>query len=109
MLDTQPVVDLLTCPCWNSYSQETLAAALNAESVDSPTCSINNPGGTRARDLADGLPSILAENGTSTDCRLGLSSADTGLVVVSQLEADACNAELASVIPLINWCPAPPK
>ena len=99
---------LLTCPCWNQYTHASLAAALNAETNSNPMCSINDPGATAAFDLNDPIPNALAENGTSTDCLLRLTGSDTGLMQLTQEQANACNAELAAVIPHLLWC-APHK
>lgn len=102
--DCQAAAALLTCPCWNTYTQATLAAALNAETVTNSDCRINDPGLTKADDADDLAPLALAENGTSTDCQLRLTGSDTGLMQLSQEVANTCVAELASVIPLVEWC-----
>jgi hypothetical protein len=108
--ECQPVqVNHLQCPCWSNYTQQQLAAALNAETVTQSECLSFNPGATRVRDDDDNVPSLLAENGTSYDCAMRTSDGFTGVITLTQAQANQCNAELTALIPLVSWCTAPSK
>ena len=90
-------------------TQQQLADLLNAESVTSAVCAVHNPGSTRISDNDDGVPALLAENGTSDDCAMRTSGAFTGVLSLTHEQANQCNAELTALIPLVSWCSAPAK
>jgi IPTL-CTERM motif len=94
----------LVCPCWDPFTEAELVAAMNAEEVGVAECRVYNPGLSSAADAEDRNPYMLAENGTSFDCLLRLGAIDTGLVLLTEQEANACNAEASTIIPQISWC-----
>ncbi len=94
----------LACPCWDTFTEAELVAAMNAEDVGVAECRVYNPGLSSATDFEDRNPYMLAENGTSFGCVLRLGAIDTGSVLLSEQEANACNAEASTIIPQISWC-----
>jgi hypothetical protein len=97
--------ELLTCPCWDGFTETELVAAPNARPVTTPRCEVS-PTFVFANDTEDSDPQIAAyiewENGN--ECILDLGS---GRVNLKNLQDDlgiACYLEAAAAISQSTLC-----
>jgi hypothetical protein len=91
----QRQADLLTCPCWNTFSQNSLAVLVNGLQVQA--CSANPFGATILTSTETLTISLTNPNG-------GFCGGPGKLASVTQAEGLACLSELKSLIPLIPRC-----
>jgi len=106
---------LLTCPCWNTQSAETLAAALElGAGLASKTCTAG-PDPYQADISAESIPynsATVASIYTSDDpnpvnaCCAYVQGSPAGCVpYLSDTVVGQCRDEIVALMPLVSWCP----
>jgi hypothetical protein len=97
--------ELLTCLCWDGFTESELVIALESGTVTTPQCSVD-AGLAVARDGSDDDPLLRASVGSSGggECQLFLGSTRIGMGFQDSNRALECWLEAEAVISQITWC-----
>lgn len=96
---------LLTCPCWNTFTENGLVAALNAETITQPFCQVVAQQAI-AIDALDFIPYFDGIRFTNS-CQLTLTGFSKGYATgfITPEEGESCYAEASTILPQLNACP----
>jgi hypothetical protein len=100
----------LACPCWSSYTESEVVAAMNGAGLALTCLVVDNPPDFGLA-IASGVGSTLeaeysAFASIDNSCQNigGFLPPDNAIDDMSYTEAVACFAELVAIIPQITWC-----
>lgn len=97
--------ELLTCPCWDTYSEEELLAALEAEAWTIPHCLINTSVAQAVEyDPALHLIPQIEGNRSENRCILSLGSSSIQVDSLPSEENEACYLETVIIMSQLTAC-----